>query len=174
MLKKLTEKQAECLEAAARCRARADATSVPRAKQYYLKMAERWEMLAKSYGYSESLSDFIASRKPLPQNYDWHREWDRQTYVLCLQRAREAHLNSRRSGTLRNYEYWAYLEAKWTDLAKLYRSDQDVSITQCPHCSGSMALSFIEPDDPGYERRVSKCAVCEHVEDVRVRIDRAL
>jgi hypothetical protein len=31
-------------------------------------------------------------------------------------------------------------------------------------------LSFIEPADPGYERRVSKCLACEHVEDVRVRI----
>jgi hypothetical protein len=55
MLKKLTEKQAQCLEAVARCRARADATSDPWAKQDYLEMAERWEMLAKSYGYSESL-----------------------------------------------------------------------------------------------------------------------
>jgi hypothetical protein len=134
-------------------------------------MAEGWELLARSYGYSKSLSDFIASRKTLPQYYDRHRDWDRETYVFCLQKAREAHLNSKRCKTLRNYEYWVYLEAKWTDLAKQYRSDQDVSITQCRHCSGAMVLSFIEPADPDYERRVSKCIACGPVEDVKVRID---
>jgi hypothetical protein len=135
-----------------------------------LQMVEGWELLARSYGYSERLADFIASRKTLAQNHDPHRELDRETYVLCLQRAREARLKSRRSNTLRDYEYWAYLESKWTDVARLYRSDEDVSITQCPHCSGPMVLSFIEPSDPGYERRVSKCLACEHVEDVRVSI----
>jgi hypothetical protein len=34
-----------------------------------------------------------------------------------------------------------------------------------------MMLSFIEFADPGYDRRVFKCA-CGHVEDIKVRIDR--
>jgi hypothetical protein len=63
MLQKLTEKQAECLEAAARCRARADAASDPEAKRDFLEMAEHWEMLAKSYGFTERLMDFIASHQ---------------------------------------------------------------------------------------------------------------
>jgi hypothetical protein len=170
MLQRLTAKQCECLEQAALCRERAKADTDPIDKKAFLAMAESWELLARSYGFSESLSDFIASQKTLPQNYDRHHEWDRRhAYVFCLQKARVARVHSRRSETLRDYEHWAYLEAKWTDLAKLYRSDQDVSITQCPHCSGSMALSFIEPADPGYERRVSKCLACEHVEDVRIQ-----
>jgi hypothetical protein len=63
MLQKLTEKQAECLEAAARCRARADAASDPRAKQDFLEVAHHWEVLARSYGFTEQLKDFIASRQ---------------------------------------------------------------------------------------------------------------
>jgi hypothetical protein len=63
MLQKLTEKQAECLEAAARCRSRANATSDPAAKQDFMEMARHWETLAQSYGFSERLKDFIASRR---------------------------------------------------------------------------------------------------------------
>jgi hypothetical protein len=63
MLQKLTEKQAECLEAAARCRARAEATSDPIAKQDFLEMAHHWEVLARSYSFNEQLKDFIASRR---------------------------------------------------------------------------------------------------------------
>jgi hypothetical protein len=61
-LQKLTEKQAECLEAAARCRARADAASDPEIKRDFLEMAEHWEMLAKSHGFNERLKDFITNR----------------------------------------------------------------------------------------------------------------
>jgi hypothetical protein len=64
VLQKLTEKQAECLEAAARCRARAEAMSDPTAKRDFLEMAQHWETLAQSYGFSERLKDFIASRRP--------------------------------------------------------------------------------------------------------------
>jgi hypothetical protein len=168
MLRQLTEKQRECLEHAALCRERAENASNPTDKKDLLQMAEGWELLARSYGYSESLNDFIASRK---HNYDQHREWDRQTYVFCLQKAGEAHVKSRRCNTLRDYEYWVYLEAKWTDLAEQYLSDQDASITQCRHCSGAMVLSFIEPADSGCERRVSKCVACGHIEDLKVQID---
>jgi hypothetical protein len=63
MLQKLTEKQAECLEAATRCRARAEAASDPNAKQDFLELARHWELLARSYGFTEQLMHFIASRR---------------------------------------------------------------------------------------------------------------
>jgi hypothetical protein len=62
MLQKLTEKQAQCLDRAARCRARADAASDPEAKQDFLEMAHNWEVLARSYGFNERLKDFITNR----------------------------------------------------------------------------------------------------------------
>jgi hypothetical protein len=61
MLQKLTEKQAECLKAAARCIARADAASDPTAKRYFLEAARHWEILARSHGFIESLKDFFAA-----------------------------------------------------------------------------------------------------------------
>lgn len=61
-----------------------------------------WELLARSYGCNERLSDFVASRK---QNYDRDREWNRHTYVLSPHKAREAYLNSG-DRTPSQYEYW--------------------------------------------------------------------
>jgi hypothetical protein len=61
MLQKLAERQAECLEAAARCRGRADATSDPIAKQDFLKLAQHWEILAHSFDFTQRLLDFLAS-----------------------------------------------------------------------------------------------------------------
>jgi hypothetical protein len=59
MPQKLTEKQAECLEAAARCRARADAASDRTAKRYFLAAAEHWEILARTYRSNESLNESL-------------------------------------------------------------------------------------------------------------------
>jgi hypothetical protein len=101
-------------------------------------------------------------------------------YAFCLQKAMQARANYRKASTLREYEFWTYAEAKWIDLANFYRSDNDVRISDadlwittyptCPHCTGLMRLSFIEPADPGYDRRVFICA-CGHVEDIKVRIE---
>jgi hypothetical protein len=33
-----------------------------------------------------------------------------------------------------------------------------------------MMLSFTEPANPGFVRRIFKCVACEYVEDVKVRI----
>jgi hypothetical protein len=74
MLHRLTAKQSECLEHAALCRARAEAASDTIDKEGFLQMAEGWEILARSYGYSERLSDFIASQKIASRNYDPHRD----------------------------------------------------------------------------------------------------
>jgi hypothetical protein len=96
-------------------------------------------------------------------------------YAFCLQKAMEARRNYKRAHHFRDYDLWAYLEAKWIDLANFfYRSDEDLfAITHpmCPQCRDVMMLSFIEFADPGYDRRVFKCA-CGHVEDIKVRIDR--
>jgi hypothetical protein len=51
----------------------------------------------------------------------------------------EAHRNYKRADSLRDHDFWAYVEAKWIDLANYYRSDEDVSIMThpgCPHCRG--------------------------------------
>jgi hypothetical protein len=94
-------------------------------------------------------------------------------YAFCLRKAREARRNYKRADDFRNYDFWAYQEAKWIDLANWYRSDEDVSIIThptCPHCSDLLMLFFVEPADPGFDRRVFKCVACKHVEDVKVRI----
>jgi hypothetical protein len=64
MLAKLSPKQAECLLSAVRCRESAECAANSIDKAEYIEMAERWEFLARSYGYTARLEDFIESRKP--------------------------------------------------------------------------------------------------------------
>jgi hypothetical protein len=68
MLEKLTAKQADCLEHAARCRDRANAATNPADKESWLQVAEGWELLADSYGLADRLTDFLRSRKPREQS----------------------------------------------------------------------------------------------------------
>jgi hypothetical protein len=69
MLQKLSEKQSECLEAAARCRERADAASDPTAKRYFLEAARHWETIARAHrsneDLNESLKEFVANLSKL-------------------------------------------------------------------------------------------------------------
>lgn len=78
MLQKLTEMEAQCLERAARCRARAEEASAPSDKQDYLEIAERWETLAKSYSLTERLKDFISSRPTHPTETEYT-----PSHMLC-------------------------------------------------------------------------------------------
>jgi hypothetical protein len=94
-------------------------------------------------------------------------------YAFCLQKAKEARRNYKMADNFHDHDSWAYQESKWIDLANWYRSDEDLSVIThpaCPHCRGVMMLSFIEPADPGFDRRVFKCVACEYIEDVKVRI----
>jgi hypothetical protein len=64
MLQKLTTKQADCLEHAARCRDRASAAADPVDKAGWLQMAAGWDLLANTYGLGDRLTDFFRSREP--------------------------------------------------------------------------------------------------------------
>jgi hypothetical protein len=61
MLANLSPKQVECLTSAVRCRELAERAQTSLERNEYVEMAERWERLARSYGYSARLDDFIAS-----------------------------------------------------------------------------------------------------------------
>ena len=39
----------------------------------------------------------------------------------------------------------------------------------CPQCHGTMVLSRIEPDKPGYDRRTFECPKCLRCETVTVK-----
>ena len=64
MLQKLTAKQADCLEHAARCRDRARAATDPVDKAGWLRAADGWDLLANSYGLGDRLTDYLQCRKP--------------------------------------------------------------------------------------------------------------
>jgi hypothetical protein len=57
-----TEKRAECLDAVARCRARADAASSPTDRLDFLEMAHHCETFAQCYGFNRTTQRFY--RKP--------------------------------------------------------------------------------------------------------------
>jgi len=63
MLQKLTAKQTECLEHALLCREKANAAPDPGDKAGWLRMADGWELLAKSYGLSFRFDDFLRSKR---------------------------------------------------------------------------------------------------------------
>ena len=58
MLEQLSEQIRECLQHAANAKAKADATDDAASKAEFLKMEEHWLILARSYGFTESLEDF--------------------------------------------------------------------------------------------------------------------
>jgi hypothetical protein len=60
VLAKLGKRQIDCLRKAVRCREWARHSADPATKADYLKTAESWELLARSYGTSERLDDFLA------------------------------------------------------------------------------------------------------------------
>jgi hypothetical protein len=67
MLAEVSPKQAQCLLNAARCRGHAERAQSSLDKDEYLEMAERWELLARTYGFSARLKDFIASLPDKPE-----------------------------------------------------------------------------------------------------------
>ena len=63
MLPKLTEDIAECYRRAHESREQADCTPDPSLKQDFLDLERRWLSLARSYEFSEQLSNFTAEVK---------------------------------------------------------------------------------------------------------------
>ena len=60
---KLTEEIAECYRRAHESRKQADCTPDPSLKQDFLDLERRWLSLARSYEFSEQLSNFTAEVK---------------------------------------------------------------------------------------------------------------
>jgi hypothetical protein len=44
------------------------------------------------------------------------------------------------------------------------------ALPECPKCGTQMALARIVPGVPGYERRTLECPMCEHSEDLLVKL----
>jgi PAS domain S-box-containing protein len=61
MLEQLSDQIRQCYERAAEARAQADATNEPALKAQFLKTEKSWLILARSYGFTESLADFNAA-----------------------------------------------------------------------------------------------------------------
>jgi len=60
MVQKLSPRQAECLESAARCVARAEVTTDPIRKKEYLELAEGWLFLARNHALNDKIKDSLA------------------------------------------------------------------------------------------------------------------
>jgi PAS domain S-box-containing protein len=67
MLEQLSDQIRACYERAAEARARADAINDPVLRAEFLEMETRWLILARSYGFTESLTDFTTA------NSGWRR-----------------------------------------------------------------------------------------------------
>ena len=70
MLQKFSDRIRECYERAADAKAKADATTDLPLKAEFLKTERRWLVLARSYGFTDSLEDFTTA------NSEWQRRFD--------------------------------------------------------------------------------------------------
>ena len=67
MLRKLSNEISVCYRHAEDCRRKADETNVPTAKEEFLNMERRWLFLARSYEFTERLTDFNDYKKQMPR-----------------------------------------------------------------------------------------------------------
>jgi len=65
VLSKLHSDAADCLQHAAECEAQAEQTTDPIARASFIDLAARWRRLAESYQYTERISNFLATPKPV-------------------------------------------------------------------------------------------------------------
>jgi PAS domain-containing protein len=72
MLQKLSEQVGECYQRALDANRMADRTDDPVRKADFLEMEKHWLVLARSYEFTERLTDFTAA------NADWRRRFDEQ------------------------------------------------------------------------------------------------
>ena len=63
MLNNLSEQIRECLRHAEDCARKAAAQSCPKLKEDFLQLERRWLFLARSYEFTETLTDFSAETK---------------------------------------------------------------------------------------------------------------
>jgi uncharacterized Zn finger protein len=48
-----------------------------------------------------------------------------------------------------------------------------IELPRCPNCGGQMMLTRIEPERPGYDRRLFECKECGHSETTIVQFREA-
>ena len=70
MLEKFSDRVRECYERAAKAKAKANATTDPALKAELLNAEGRWLILARSYGFSESLEDFTRANSEQRRTFD--------------------------------------------------------------------------------------------------------
>jgi len=70
VLEQLSEQVRGCLEHAADAKAKADLTDDPVLKAEFLDMEKRWLILARSYGFTESLEDFTTANLERRRKFD--------------------------------------------------------------------------------------------------------
>ena len=63
MLNNLSEEIRECLQHAEDCSRKAASQSCPKTKQDFLELEQRWLFLARSYEFTERLTDFSGEAK---------------------------------------------------------------------------------------------------------------
>jgi len=63
VLKNLSDEIRECLQHAENCARKAAAQSCPKLKQDFLELERRWLYLARSYEFTERLTDFSVETK---------------------------------------------------------------------------------------------------------------
>ena len=70
MLEQLSDRIRECYERAVEAKERADAINDPALKVEFLNVARHWLVLARSYGFSDSLNDFTSANLERRRKFD--------------------------------------------------------------------------------------------------------
>jgi hypothetical protein len=70
MLKQFNDQIRECYERAAEATAKADETNDPTLKTEFLNIKKAWLILARSYGFTESLEHFTAVNSERQRKFD--------------------------------------------------------------------------------------------------------
>jgi PAS domain S-box-containing protein len=70
MLEQFSDQIRECYERAAEAKARADAANDPGLKAEFLNTERRWLLLARSYGFTESIEDFTTENSKRRRKFD--------------------------------------------------------------------------------------------------------
>jgi hypothetical protein len=75
MLNNLSEQIRECLQHAEDCARKAAAQTDPKLKEDFLDMERRWLFLARSYEFTERISDFSAETKRQAKHHCSTKPW---------------------------------------------------------------------------------------------------
>jgi two-component sensor histidine kinase/PAS domain-containing protein len=82
MLAKLSEQICSCQDQAVEARRKAEATDDPARKRDFLEMENHWLFLARSYEFTEGLTDFVAANAPRPKQFG-REQYDKNQNSSC-------------------------------------------------------------------------------------------